>query len=262
MTLVQQFEALEEGQAVNVVYEDGAYAGIVVEVRSYGIRFKDRSWASFITGDAVTLVENFGLPNVVRHAVTAIEIVEPIYIESLIAPFETPAAFETWAESIPWADRTTARRECFMSDPAGVSYTYGEGRGQRTYTSVLPDEYVRYAMYHVNEVMARRGWGAMSGCFLNRYDTKKNALHWHADDFTGMKHARHGVAIVSCGEPREIWWRLKGQTGVTPPEQRQLLAPGSLLIMPPGMQFTHEHRIPRGDRDMGMRVSMTFRAFR
>lgn len=75
-TLVQQFEALEEGQAINVVYETGAYAGVVTEIRSYGIRFKDRSWASFVTGDAVTLVENFGLPNILRHAVTAIEIAQ------------------------------------------------------------------------------------------------------------------------------------------------------------------------------------------
>ena len=42
-TLVQRFESLEEGQAVNVVYSGGAYAGIVKEVRSYGIRFRDRS---------------------------------------------------------------------------------------------------------------------------------------------------------------------------------------------------------------------------
>ena len=76
MTLVQQFEALEEGQAINVVHEGGAYAGVVHEVRSYGIRFKDRSWVSFINGDAVTLVENFGLPNVVRHTVTTIEIAQ------------------------------------------------------------------------------------------------------------------------------------------------------------------------------------------
>ena len=75
-TLVQQFAALKEGQAVNVLYAGGAYAGIVHEVRSYGIRFKDRSWASFVTGDAVTLAENFGLPAVMRHIVTAIEIAQ------------------------------------------------------------------------------------------------------------------------------------------------------------------------------------------
>ena len=76
-TLVQQFEALEEGQAVNVLYETGAYAGIVHEVRSYGIRFKDRSWASFATGDGVTLAKfNAASHDVARHTVTAIEIAQ------------------------------------------------------------------------------------------------------------------------------------------------------------------------------------------
>ena len=76
-TLVQQFEALEEGQAVNVLYETGAYAGIVHEVRSYGIRFKDRSWTSFATGDGVTLAKfNAASHDVARHTVTAIEIAQ------------------------------------------------------------------------------------------------------------------------------------------------------------------------------------------
>ena len=260
--LVQQFESLEEGQAVNIVYEGGAYAGIVDRMRSYGITFKGGSWASYVYGDSVEMVENLGLPNVRRYPVQRIEIIAPIYIDDVVAQFTSEGEFLAWADSLPWAERTTARRECFMSDPAGVEYTYGEGRGKRTYTSVLPDETVQYAMYHVNAAMAARGWEPMTGCFLNRYDTKKHSLHWHSDDFEGMKHAKSGVGIISFGEPRKFWWRLRGQTGVTPPSQQMELAPGSLVIMPPGMQFTHEHRIPKGDREMGTRVSLTFRAFK
>ncbi len=40
-----------------------------------------------------------------------------------------------------------------------------------------------------------------------------------------------------------------------------IVEPGSLFIMPPGMQHTHEHRIPKGDRAMGGRISLTFRRF-
>lgn len=36
---------------------------------------------------------------------------------------------------VPWIQRTEARMECFMS-PEPVSYTYGKGRGVRTYESV------------------------------------------------------------------------------------------------------------------------------
>lgn len=149
-----------------------------------------------------------------------------------------------------------------MSDPCGVEYTYGEGPGKRTYTSQSMSDFVAQILASLNEYLHLwHGFGAMNGCFLNRYDNHRNALGWHADDFVGMDHERP-VCVVSLGEAREIWWRPNGATGETPPERRQLLEHGSLFIMPPGFQHTHEHRIPKGSREMGPRVSLTFRAFK
>lgn len=147
-----------------------------------------------------------------------------------------------------------------MSNPGGISYTYGEGRGKRTYTSVEANYGVSALMERLNKDLEDFGMGPMNGCFLNRYDDHRKALGWHADDFERMDHSRP-VCVVSFGEAREIWWRPNGATGETPPERRQLLEHGSLFIMPPGFQHTHEHRIPRGSREMGPRVSLTFRAF-
>lgn len=187
------------------------------------------------------------------------------------------------SDSVDWELRTEARYEYFMYDGPSVEYVYGNHIGERAYYSKPMNNLVREILYNLNEDLSGvrlfscfeahvervqellaadpdRTWGPLNGCFLNRYDHQRMALGWHADDFKGMDHSKC-VAVVSFGEPREIWWRAKGQKGIIPPEQRQVLEPGSLFLMPPGFQHTHDHRIPKGDRDMGLRVSLTFRAF-
>jgi alkylated DNA repair dioxygenase AlkB len=147
-----------------------------------------------------------------------------------------------------------------------ATYTYGEDRGVRTYTPVSYSPLVTRIQEtlntHVSHVLNEhpRRSGLYNVCFLNRYDNAAMHLGWHADDSPGMDHD-HPIAVVSFGQPREIWWRAKGQTGVIPPEQRQLLEHGSLFVMPAGMQRDHEHRIPKGDRAMATRVSLTYRHY-
>lgn len=155
---------------------------------------------------------------------------------------------------IEWLRVAETRGEYFMSTKA-VAYTYGSGRGVRTYTS-------HPFAAGVDEVRDRLNtmWPGMNVCFLNRYDNQRQHLGWHADDHEGTDHTKP-IAVVSFGAEREIWWRTKGTTGVVPPENRRLLGNGSLFIMPPGFQATHEHRIPKADREVGARISLTFRSF-
>ena len=148
-----------------------------------------------------------------------------------------------------------------MSEGGGVSYTYGQGRGVRTYTSIPYNAEVLDVLNAVNRLMDDHGWGHMNGCFLNAYRNERQHLGWHADDFVKMDHTCP-VVVVSFGQKREIWWREVGASGQVLPENRRLLEHGSVFIMPPGMQHTHQHRIPKGGHKMGERVSMTFRAFK
>lgn len=137
------------------------------------------------------------------------------------------AEFLRWADSVSWLDRTTARREFSMTPVAGASYTYGGGTGARTYFSTECDSF-----------------GPMNGCFGNRYDDQHKALGWHSDDFVGMDHEK-AVCVVSFGSAPLIY----------------LLEHGSLLVMPPGAQHTHDHKVAKGDRPHDLpRVSATFRA--
>ena len=167
--------------------------------------------------------------------------------------------------STPWIQVTEARLECFMSATT-ETYTYGEGRGVRTYSPVPYSPLVADIQHQLN----RDDIGGLDGaacdvlaynvCFLNRYDNAAMQLGWHSDDSPGMNH-EHPIAVVSFGQPREIWWREKEQQGVIPQSQRQLLEHGSIFIMPAGMQLTHQHRIPKGDRPMAPRGSLTYRMY-
>lgn len=190
-------------------------------------------------------------------------------------------------EHIPWVNVTDARRECFMALPPEdhvvdcrdrgnwpphndcdcfskpMEYTYGSGRGVRTYTSVPLVGVVREVMDDLNSTTKLADGSAYCSynvCFLNRYDDQGQHLGWHADDSPGMSH-KHPIAVVSFGEEREIWTRKNGDTGVIPENQRQKLGHGSLFVMPEGFQLTNQHRIPKGDRSMKPRVSMTFRRY-
>jgi len=181
-----------------------------------------------------------------------------IYEPNFLSDFSVHE-FNQWIGRLLWLNVTEARKELFMSPGGGLSYTYGQGKGVRTYTSIEMDDHVYLIMDLVNEKIG--DIGPMNGCFLNLYEDDHKSLGWHADDFREMDHTK-AVVVISLGEEREIWWRPIGVKGETPPERRQLLGSGSIFIMPPGFQHTHEHRIPRGDRKMGKRVSLTFRAFR
>lgn len=162
--------------------------------------------------------------------------------------------FETLLREVPWLTVREARSECFMAHEL-FKYTYGVDSYAKTYVSVP---------YHpivdaIEQALNADGF-AYNVCFLNRYDTQKHQLGWHADDSPGMLH-EHPIAVVSFGAEREIWWRENGQKGVIPQDQRQLLGKGSLFVMPPGFQRTHQHRIPKSDRTCGARVSLTFRRY-
>lgn len=184
------------------------------------------------------------------------------YYDSTFLREARDVAFEQLVNEIPWGTFTDARQECFMAETT-TDYTYGSGRGVRTYTSILPHPLVATIQDLLNDRREGKTFSQIydyNVCFLNRYNDAGQHLGWHADDSPGMDH-EHPIAVISFGQPREIWWRENGLTGPIPPQQRQLLDSGSLFEMPAGFQRMHQHRIPKGDRTMTTRISLTYRRF-
>lgn len=144
-------------------------------------------------------------------------------------------------------------------------YAYGKADFSRTYKSQPMDS--------VLEMLWRKAEAAtgvlFDVVFLNGYADGKDHLGWHSDDSPEMDDARP-IAIVSLGETREIWFRPKPKPRVIRSVdleaeklvERLKLGHGSLCLMAPGMQDTHQHRIPKAAFMVcGPRISLTFRGY-
>lgn len=179
---------------------------------------------------------------------------KPIYFSSYIEDKEI--IYNHLLNDLKWLQMTEARKEYFMSNET-ISYTYGSGIAARTYTSSSFSEPIKKMMEKLNKDF----FGEYNVCFLNRYDSQKNALGWHADDSPEM-NPKHAICVVSFGAEREIWWKDKSFKGEIPKENRQVLQNGSLFIMQAGFQANHFHKIPKSDKECGIRISLTFRNYK
>ncbi len=179
--------------------------------------------------------------------------------------FVTGVRVEDLISSLRWEQHTPTRMEVFYAETEGKAYTYGENRGRRTYYSKQVVPPIDAAMVAASALFAEGHPHLMppqfDWCFCNLYHDETNHLGWHSDDSEDID-PDSPIAIISFGQPRELWWRPKGFTGGIPDEWKVELANGSILYMPPRFQQTHEHRIPKGGRRMTPRVSLTLRCSR
>lgn len=173
-----------------------------------------------------------------------------LYMPDVFASF--PDVEELWP-TLPWDQRTEARKECFFNE-RGTDYTYGGGVGVRTYSPAgqhLIPAWVRACWKHVEEHYGT----AFEACFINGYEHHRQHLGWHADDSDMINHEQP-IVVVSFGAKREIWTREDGCDEV----KKWPLDHGSIFEMPAGFQQTHVHRIPKHSATCGKRISLTFRA--
>lgn len=160
---------------------------------------------------------------------------------------------ELW-NGLEWERRgSTPRREYYVN-PNGRAYTYGKGAGQRTYEPKVMTSAIE-ALWKLSEQSCGCSFDV---CFLNGYEDGSDQLGWHADDSPEMDPARP-IAIVSLGAAREIWFKPIGEKGSS--RQAIVLPSGSVCAMPPGLQSTHWHRIPKSSAPCGPRISLTFRGW-
>lgn len=156
--------------------------------------------------------------------------------------------------NINWEKRTDAPRYEYWTNILNKSYTYGRGKGRRTYYSQEEPKQVGWVKASLMEELGFE----YEGCFLNRYDNGKDSLGWHADDDEGIDH-NFPIAIVTLGNARELQWKRQDDKLVGRHIQGSLLKPGSLCIMAAGMQQKYFHRIPKAGYEVGPRISLTFR---
>lgn len=159
-----------------------------------------------------------------------------------------------WNE-LDWERRPDAPRREYWTcgEPGKQSYTYGRGKGVRTYYPRPEHEMTKYGRGRLFETTST----FFHGCFLNGYEDERDSLGWHSDDDPGIDHTK-GIAVITLGSGRAIQFMPIG--GDKSSVEELFLEPGSMLLMHPGMQQTHLHRIPKVGRKTGARISMTYRA--
>lgn len=169
---------------------------------------------------------------------------------------DADAVFKRLWDELAWERRgKTPRREYYCNE-VNVPYVYGIEAFAREYKPATwhPD------ILAIKEALEAYLNTKFEVCFLNGYENSKDHLGWHADDSPEMDDGRP-IAIVTLGAERDIWFTLQGD--VKDPSKKTVLKlqHGSLCVMAPGMQDTHFHRIPKADREVGPRISLTFRGY-
>ena len=159
--------------------------------------------------------------------------------------------FDTVYNEIDWESKTPARKERWMA-LSGENYTYGSGRGVRTYESQPMPMYVKALMDVMNE---RMGWD-LNCCMANLYADEHQHLGWHSDDSPEMD-PEHVIVSVSFGAERWIHFRPIGVKGEA--THKFFMPHGSAVIMLPHMQEEWEHKIPKHSQPCGARASLTYR---
>lgn len=173
-----------------------------------------------------------------------------IYITDYVSKETADAEFDRLWNTLDWERREGAPRREYWQNDYDLAYTYGRGAGERTYAAKPWDGFVDE--YRVKQ-NAEFGYN-LDCCFLNGYDNERDALGWHADDSPEM-NPNEPVTVISLGAERNIMFRDNATKELT----TLRLGHGSLCVMPAGFQQLNQHKIPKGDREMGPRVSLTYR---
>ncbi len=161
---------------------------------------------------------------------------------------------------IPWERRTDSpRNECWFAED-GRNYTYGKGRGVRTYDSQIkslldsPQWFID--IWARAEVLTKAKY---QGCFINGYSDGSDHLGWHSDDGPDID-ASNPICVVTFGAERFIWLRpIMDSIPEADQVKVQKLEHGSIFVMEGGCQQAYQHRIPKAGYVCGPRISFTFR---
>jgi alkylated DNA repair dioxygenase AlkB len=163
-----------------------------------------------------------------------------VYVADFVA--EHAALFPWAVQHVKWDERIRARKTASF----GVPYDYA---GLTYQAQPFPPE-----LECVRARVAARTGEDVNNCLLNYYPDGRSRMGFHSDSEAGIVPGT-GVAIVSLGVERPLRFRVSAR-----PDERidYVLAPGSLLFMPPRVQTQWQHALPRSSQREG-RVSLTFR---
>jgi alkylated DNA repair dioxygenase AlkB len=164
-----------------------------------------------------------------------------------------------WNE-LDWERRDDAPRREYWYNTLNRPYSYGRGAGLRTYYPRPTHSVIE----GITDILETELGFRYEGCFLNSYETSRDALGWHSDDDPGIDH-NYPIAVVSLyGDGPSNGFRVIQTKKIASDSERSdiesfILKDGSLFLMDAGSQSTHLHRIPKAGFVAKPRISLTYR---
>ncbi len=142
------------------------------------------------------------------------------------------------------------RLECLYGNPK-ASYRYGD-------VSLIATGWPS-TLYHLAVCIAERTGHNFQYFIGNLYRSGDDSIGWHADNDSSMG-SQPAIASISLGQMR--LFQIK-KVGSESKAESIWLEHGSLLLMQPGMQSTHVHRVPKVVKGWcGERINLTFRPYK
>lgn len=169
------------------------------------------------------------------------------------------SAFERLTH-INWERREDAPRYEYWCNVYDQPYTYGQGRGERTYEGKVTPWLVARIAHHLSEadIIPEDLRASYEGCFLNRYENGRDWLGWHSDDDPFIDHTKP-IAVVTLYENPTDVRSIQIRDNETAVIDTIPLKHGSAFFMLPGAQFKTMHRVPKCGYNIGPRMSLTYR---
>jgi alkylated DNA repair dioxygenase AlkB len=186
------------------------------------------------------------------------------YYDSFLDQKEAYEAYGVLARELEWLRHDKVPRSEYFVSRIGKPYAYGVAPYTRIYNPQKTHPSIE-AIWNLLPSMTKTERN-FDVCFLNRYVNGSDHLGWHADDSPEMDDS-FPIAVVTLMEvpkqSREIWFRKRPTLtgGAEPIIEKLTLGHGSCLLMPPGRQDTHQHRIPKASFQCQGRISLTFRGY-
>lgn len=178
-----------------------------------------------------------------------------MYVNDFIPSSIASTMFERLWTELNWERRPDAPRREYWTNHFNRDYTYGRGAGIRTYKA-QPNH---YWIGEVDIMLREKYCHYLEGCFLNGYEGARDWLGWHSDDDPGIDHDKPIAIVTLYSDPSKQPRVIQFRDNATQTIESLALEHGSLYLMPPGFQDTHQHRIPKAGFDCADRISLTFR---
>lgn len=157
-------------------------------------------------------------------------------------------------EIMMFGKRTPIPRRTAWFGETAIPYTYS-GITMRAHDWNDPTSEAGRAILEIKQVIDPIAGETFNSLLLNRYDSGKDGVAWHADDEPELG-PQPIIASVSFGATRKFQLRLRDKPAI----KRELeLHSGDLLVMRGDTQSRWLHQVPKTSKDVGVRINLTFR---